>query len=149
MSEAASPIRRVLAALDAAAPARETLQAAVALATSLHADLEALLLPAPELRRVMSLAAVRHVALLGGAALDPGAASRGLEAAVVRARSELQRATRGRLRWTLRVVEEAAEGRRPWARGSACWSWIAPRGPGAPGPSRGSRGRRRASGACW
>jgi hypothetical protein len=28
---------------------------------------------------------------------------------VVRARSELQRAARGRLRWTLRVVEEAAE----------------------------------------
>jgi hypothetical protein len=100
----------VLAALDAAAPARETLQAAAALAARLHADLEALLFAAPELRRVMGLASTRHVALPGGAALAPEAVTRGLEAAILRMREEVERAaTRARLRWSLRVLEREAD----------------------------------------
>jgi hypothetical protein len=105
-----APIRRVLAALDASTPARETLRAAAALAQTLHAELAALLFEDPELRRVMGLPSSRHVSLPAGIALDAGAVTGSLEASVRRVRADVERAAAGaRLRWSLRVVEEEAE----------------------------------------
>lgn len=99
-------IRRVLLALDAAAPGRDALEAAAALAARLDADLQALLVEDPVLRRAVGQPA-RHLALLGGALLAEGAVAAGLEAVARSVRADLERvAARARVRWSLRVVEE-------------------------------------------
>jgi hypothetical protein len=99
----------VLLPLDAAAPVREALEAAVGLAARLGAELEATLVEGPDLRRAVGLSSSRHVALAGGAALELGAAAAGLRAVAGRVRADLERAAgREGLRWTLRVLEERA-----------------------------------------
>jgi hypothetical protein len=134
VSDAPAPIRRVLAALDASTPARETLRTAAALAERLHAELEALLFEDPELRRVMGLPSSRHVSLPGGAALDAGAVTASLEASVRRLRADVEQAASGaRLRWSLRVVEgEAEAGDALGGEGSLLVldraSWLSPTG---------------------
>ena len=100
--------RRVVVAIDAGAPAREIIEPAVGLAVRLGAELEALLVEQAAQLRAARLP-VALLALPGGWALDPAILGTGLRAAAELARRVVEEAAaRERLRWTFRVVGEAA-----------------------------------------
>jgi hypothetical protein len=139
--------RRVVVAIDVGAPAREILHAAVDLAARLRAEVEALVFePAAQLRAAGLPIAL--LALPGGWAVDPATLGAGLRAAAERARRIVEEAAaRERLRWSFRVVGEAAAAEavrggagqivvveRPHGRGP--WAGAEPAHGGAPGASR-------------
>jgi hypothetical protein len=100
--------RRVVVAIDAGAPAREILDAAVGLAARLGAELEALMVEQADQLRAARLP-VALLALPGGWALDPATLASGLRTAAERVRRFVEEAaTREQLRWSFRVVGERA-----------------------------------------
>jgi nucleotide-binding universal stress UspA family protein len=140
VSAPAAPIRRILVALDASAPSRLALEAAVALASRLGAELEGLFVEEGDLLRVAALPSSRHLALAGGAPLDLGAIASGLEAVAERARSALAAAaTSRRVRWSFRVARGRADVEVLQASEAADLLVLGRAGqgmPGRPGPGR-------------
>ena len=101
-------VRRVVVAISAGAPAREILEPAAGLAARLGAELEALLVEEAAQLRASRLP-VALLGLPGGWSLDPATLGAGLRAAAERARRLVEAAAaRDRLRWSFRVVGEAA-----------------------------------------
>lgn len=112
MAENGNKIARILVALDAQAPNRTTIEAAVRLAEEFQAEIVGLFVTEADVLKLASLPTVRHLIghTLTAQTLEPGAMERAFRVLADRARADLAAVAESHhVKWSFRTVSGGTE----------------------------------------